>query len=70
MDKTPNLPSHDEIPERTLENVSKSVLKNALQHCRYRLCPYCDKGQWFYYKSGHNIRKACNECGEELLLIG
>jgi len=70
MDETPNLPSGDEIPERTIENVPKSVLDDALQNLRYRLCPYCNQGQWFYYKSGHNKRQNCKECGEELLLIG
>lgn len=71
MDYVPELPSRDEIPERTVENVPNNMLeKIVLMNCKYRLCPHCEEGQWFYYNSGHTRNVDCVECGDEVTLIG
>jgi len=71
MDETPNLPSREEIPERTVENVPNEMLEElVLRTFKYRLCPHCEEGQWFYYNSGHTVNVDCVECGDEVTLIG
>jgi len=71
MDDVPELPPRDEIPERTVENIPNELLEDVvLSTCKYRLCPHCEEGQWFYYMSGHTRNADCVTCGDEVTLIG
>jgi len=71
MDDVPELPPREEIPERTVENVPNEMLEElVLRTFKYRLCPHCEEGQWFYYNSGHTRTVNCIECSDEIVLMG
>lgn len=71
MEDTPDLPPREEIPKCTIENIPDEFIQDLITRtCKYRSCPHCNQGQWFYYNSGHNRNVRCIECGDEIVLIG
>jgi len=66
----PNRVPKDEIPEKTVGNLPDELVEQLLADAKYCECPECGWRQWEQLIRGHNNHYECNNCGNQMTLVG